>query len=231
METSQEENLDVIERARKTGRGTLSEHESKEILKDYGIPVTREIEVSEEKDLQGAVERIGFPLVLKACGWNVSHKTEKGLVHVDVRTMEEAESGFRQIMEQAGRGDVSVLVQELIRGHRELVIGLTRDPQFGPCVMFGLGGIFAEILEDVSFRVAPFEKSDAFAMMQEIRGKRILEAVRGMPAADLEALAEILVKVGTIGLDQAAVREIDINPIVLSGSRPVALDALVVLEG
>ena len=223
--------MDVIERARKTGRGTLSEHESKEILKDYGIPVTREIEVSEEKDLQGAVERIGFPLVLKACGWNVSHKTEKGLVHVDVRTMEEAESGFRQIMEQAGRGDVSVLVQELIRGHRELVIGLTRDPQFGPCVMFGLGGIFAEILEDVSFRVAPFEKSDAFAMMQEIRGKRILEAVRGMPAADLEALAEILVKVGTIGLDQAAVREIDINPIVLSGSRPVALDALVVLEG
>ncbi len=223
--------MDVIERALKEGRGTLSEHESKEILKDYGIPVTREIEVSEEKDLREAVERIGFPLVLKACGWNVSHKTEKGLVHVDVRTMEEAVSGFRRIMEQAGRGDVSVLVQELIRGHRELVAGLTRDPQFGPCVMFGLGGIFAEILEDVSFRVAPFEKGDAFAMMQEIKGRRILEAVRGMPAADLEALGEILVKVGTIGLDQAAVKEIDINPIVLSGSRPVALDALVVLEG
>jgi hypothetical protein len=124
----------------------------------------------------------------------------------------------------------AVLVQELVRGSRELMVGMTRDAQFGPCVMFGLGGIFTEILKDVSFRVAPIEKRDAKEMMQEIKGHKILENVRGMPAADLEELSEILIRVGEIGLDNDAIKEIDVNPLILSGGNPVAVDALVVLS-
>jgi len=124
----------------------------------------------------------------------------------------------------------AVLVQEMIKGQRELVVGLTRDPQFGPCVMFGLGGIFTEILKDISFRVAPLEKHDALEMMREIKGHKILDAVRGMPAADIDALADILIAVGRIGLENDDVKEIDINPLILQGSKPVAVDALVVLD-
>lgn len=118
----------------------------------------------------------------------------------------------------------------MVKGRRELVVGLTRDPHFGPCVMFGLGGIFTEILKDISFRVAPLEKQDALDMMQEIKGHKILEAVRGMEAADLDTLAQILMNVGRIGFENDAIKEIDINPLILTGARPVAADALVILE-
>jgi acyl-CoA synthetase (NDP forming) len=111
-----------------------------------------------------------------------------------------------------------------------LVIGLTRDAQFGPCVMFGLGGIFTEILKDISFRIAPLEKRDALEMMRDIKGHKILDAVRGMEAADLDVLADILIKVGQIGMENDRIKEIDINPVILSGSKPIAVDALVVLE-
>ena len=124
----------------------------------------------------------------------------------------------------------AVLVQEMVKGVRELVVGLTRDPQFGPCVMFGLGGIFTEILGDVSFRVAPLTRNDALEMMQEIRAHKILDAVRGMEAVDRDRLADMLINVGRIGLDNENVKEIDINPVVISGKKPMAVDALVVLE-
>ena len=121
-------------------------------------------------------------------------------------------------------------MQEMIKGSRELVVGLTRDAQFGPCVMFGLGGIFTEMLEDISFRVAPLKKQDALEMMREIRAHKILGAIRGMTAADLEMLAEILIRVGQIGMENEAIKEIDINPVILSRGKPIAVDALVVLE-
>jgi acetyl-CoA synthetase (ADP-forming) len=126
--------------------------------------------------------------------------------------------------------DASVLVQEYVRGQRELVAGLTRDPQFGPCVMFGLGGIFTEVLKDISFRLAPLEREDALEMMKEIKGHKILEATRGMEAADLDALSDILVTVGKIGLENEVIQEIDINPLILSGAKPIAVDALIVLK-
>ena len=118
----------------------------------------------------------------------------------------------------------------MIRGQRELVVGLTRDPQFGPCVMFGLGGIFTEILKDSAFRVAPLDKHDALDMMQEIKSRKILDAVRGLEAVDRELLADILIKVGQIGIENENIKEIDINPVIISKGKPVAVDALVILE-
>jgi len=221
--------MEIIERAWKEGRNTLSEFESKQVLAAHGIPVTKEILVNDLKGLMDATRKIGYPLVLKGCSSDIAHKTEKGLIKVDIRNREEARSAFEEIRAHMGT-DAGVLVQEMVKGQRELVIGLTRDPQFGPCVMFGLGGIFTEILKDISFRVAPLEKRDALDMMQEIRGHKILEAVRGMEAADLDTLSDILIKVGRIGLENETVKEIDINPVIISGNKPVAVDALVVLE-
>ncbi|OPX36221.1 MAG: carboxylate--amine ligase [Desulfobacteraceae bacterium 4484_190.3] len=218
--------MKIIEKALKDGRNTLSEHESKQLLIAYNIPVTREILVEDRKELISALDEIGFPLVMKGSSSSITHKTEKGLIRVDIRDEKEAGEAFEDIMgKMDGQGE-GVLVQEMVKGARELVVGLTRDPQFGPCVMFGLGGIFTEILKDISFRVAPLEKKDALDMMQEIKGRKILEAVRGMEAADLDTLAQILVTVGKIGLENHEIKEIDINPLILAGSRPVAVDAL-----
>ncbi len=221
--------MKIIEKALEEGRGTLSEYESKQVLSAYGIPVTKEFLVEDLQGLMSATKEIGYPVVLKGCSSEIAHKTEKGLIKVDIRNEEEASTAFEEIKANTGT-DAGVLVQEMVKGQRELVIGLTRDPQFGPCVMFGLGGIFTEILKDISFRVAPLEMRDALEMMQDIKGHKILEAVRGMEAADLDMLSDILMKVGQIGLENEAVKEIDINPVIISGGKPVAVDALVVLE-
>jgi acyl-CoA synthetase (NDP forming) len=222
--------MNVIQKALKEGRKVLSEYESKQALAAYQIPVTREILVDDVKDLMAATKEIGYPVVLKACSSEIAHKTEKGLIRVDIRNDKEARAAFEEIMSKIAGAEHGVLVQEMVKGQRELVIGLTRDVQFGPCVMFGLGGIFTEILKDISFRIAPIEKRDALEMMHDIKGYKILEAVRGMEAADLDMLADILVNVGQIGLEYEKVKEIDINPVIISGNKPVAVDALVVLE-
>jgi len=220
----------IIEKAQEEGRTSLSEYESKNLLRLYGIPVTREILVKDRKEFQKAASEIGYPLVIKACSPDVTHKTERNLVRVDIRNREEAGSAFEDLMSRMEGENKTLLVQEMVRGSRELVVGMTRDPQFGPCVMFGLGGIYTEILKDVSFRVAPLEKRDALQMTQEIRGRKILEGVRGMPPADMELLCQVLIKVGEIGLENGAIKEIDVNPLILSGNKPVAVDALVVLS-
>ena len=222
--------MNIIEKALREKRQTLSEHESKEFLRSYGIPVTREKEAVDPQQFLEAVQEIGFPLVVKASGSELTHKTERGLVHVDIRNEDEALAAYRKVMNEIEADDAKVLVQEMVIGKRELVVGLTRDMQFGPCVMFGLGGIFTEILKDISFRVAPIEKRDALDMMQEIKARKILEAVRGMPPADVDQLSDILIKVGNIGVEQERVKEIDLNPVVLAGSQPIAVDALVVLN-
>ena len=221
----------VIERALQEGRTILSEHESKDLLSRFRIPVTREIEVHDQQSFIEALREIGYPLVIKGSSPLVTHKTEHDLVKVDVRNENEALGAFREIMAgMANEEQPAVLVQEMVKGSRELMIGMTRDAQFGPCVMFGLGGVFTEILKDVTFRVAPITKQDALEMMRDIKAHRILEPIRGLPAADLDELSEILIRVGEIGLEHEAIKEIDINPLILSGSKPVAVDALVVLH-
>ena len=222
--------MNVIQKALKEERKALSEYESKQVLAAYQIPVNREVLVDDVKDLKAATKEIGYPVVLKACSAEIAHKTEKGLIRVDIRNDGEARVAFEEIMSEIKGPEHGVLVQELVKGKRELVIGMTRDAQFGPCVMFGLGGIFTEILKDIAFRIAPIEKRDALEMMHDIKGYKILENVRGMEAADLDMLADILINVGQIGLENEKVKEIDINPVIISGSKPVAVDALVVLE-
>jgi acetyl-CoA synthetase (ADP-forming) len=221
--------MEIIQSVLNEGRHILSEYESKLLLARYGIPVTKEILVGDEKDLVSATREIGYPLVLKGCSPELSHKTETNIIRLDIRTEEEATAAFRQIKANMNGRAGGVLVQEMIKGQRELMAGLTRDPQFGPCVMFGLGGIFTEVLKDVSFRLAPLKPRDALDMMREIKGHKILEAIRGMEAADTEMLAQTLIRLGDIGLENESVKEIDVNPLIIRSGKPVAVDALVVL--
>jgi acetate---CoA ligase (ADP-forming) subunit beta len=222
--------MELIDQALRESRFTLSEFESKQLLAAYGVPITREVLISDRGELSGAIREIGFPLVLKGCSPEISHKTESGVIHVDIRSESEAEAALDEILSRMPKDRPAVLVQEMVKGERELMVGLTRDPQFGPCVMFGLGGIFTEILEDVSFRMAPLTASDAMSMMRDIRGNKILQAVRGMPAVDTDRMAEILVNIGRMGMDLERIKEVDVNPLKIRNGQPVAVDALVVLR-
>jgi acetyl-CoA synthetase (ADP-forming) len=222
--------MQIIEQAFKEGRKTLSEYESKQLLARYGVPITREILVQERKELSAAAVEIGFPLVMKGCSPDISHKTEMGMIKVDIRSETEASAAFDEIMAKINPNRGGVLVQEMVGGKRELMVGMTRDAQFGPCVMFGLGGIFTEVLKDVSFRLAPLEQRDAVEMMREIKGHKILEAIRGMQAVDLDLMAQVIINVGRLGVENEKIKEVDVNPLIINKGRPVAVDALVVLE-
>jgi acetate---CoA ligase (ADP-forming) subunit beta len=220
----------IIAAARANGQRMLSEHDGKRILSAYGVPVTREILVSSLTAARAAARRIGFPLVLKACSDDAAHKTEKGLVAVGLRSQAELAAAFRRLKTRAGAGyEGDFLVQEMIAGAREVMIGMTRDAQFGPSVMFGLGGIFTEVLQDVVFRIAPLTRRDGRAMLSGIRAHRILGAVRGLPPVDRDQLARSIQAIGRIALDHPSIAAIDVNPLIIDGRRAVAVDALVVL--
>ena len=220
----------IIKNVMQEGRKALSEYEAKQVLAAYGIPVTRECLVENRSDVEKAAHEIGYPLVMKGCSSEIAHKTEKGLIHVDIRSNAEALKVFDEIKARLNVFRGSVLIQEMVKGRRELVMGLTRDDQFGPCVMFGLGGIFTEILKDISFRKAPLEKNDALEMMQEIKGHKIIGAFRGMEAVDVESLADMLIRLGQIGLEVDHVQEIDLNPVIIFGKKPIVVDALIILK-
>jgi acetate---CoA ligase (ADP-forming) subunit beta len=222
--------MGIIDEAVAKGQGALSEYEAKLFLKEHKIPVTREELVVGEDEAVAAAERIGFPTVLKANGPDIAHKTERNLVQVGLDNPDEVRRAYKAIVESLGDDPYDgILVQEMIKGERELVVGLVRDPQFGPCVMFGLGGIFTEVLKDTSFRVAPIEKYDALQMMDEIKSKAILGPFRGKEEVDRDLLADILIAIGNIGMDYDAVKEIDMNPVIIQGSSPVVVDSLIVL--
>ncbi len=221
--------MDLIETALKEGKNSLSEFESKQFLSTHGIEVSQEKLATSKEEAQSLAQEIGFPVVLKASGSEITHKTEKNLVELYLKNIDEVADAYGELASRAGDEMEGVLVQEMVKGRRELVMGLTRDAQFGPCVMFGLGGVLTEVLNDVSFRVAPLLERDAIEMMQEIRAAKILETFRGEPAADTSVLAKYLITIGEIGLKFPQVKEIDINPLIISSRGPVAVDALVVV--
>jgi succinyl-CoA synthetase beta subunit len=220
---------EIISEAVKKGQKNLSEHQSKLFLKSYGIPVTREEMAANPDEAVKLAKKMGFPVVLKGESPELTHKTEMNVIELNLSTEEDVRKAYDRIMSTGVVPKGGILVQEMIKGQRELVVGLSRDPQFGPCVMFGLGGIYTEILRDVSFRVAPLTEFDAMQMMEEIKAKKILDEFRGKPAVDKSVLAKALIAVGQIGLENDEVKELDINPLIISGSQPVAVDALVIL--
>lgn len=219
---------DMLLKAIANSQLALSEFESKKVVAAAGVPVTREALVHSREEAVNQTEKIGFPVVLKGSSPDLTHKTEMGMVRVNLKNKDEVAGAYDEL---TGKGIAldGVLIQEMVKGNREFVIGLTRDPQFGPCVMFGLGGIFTEAMKDVSFRVAPLTEDDAREMIGEIRAAKLLDAFRGEKAVDREILVRALVGIGNLGIKHEEIAEIDINPLIVKNGKPVAVDALVIL--
>ncbi|MBN1365504.1 MAG: acetate--CoA ligase family protein [Syntrophaceae bacterium] len=219
----------IISKSIERGDKALNEYDSKKVLQAYSIPVAMEFIAKNVDEAKSFANKIGYPIVLKGASSILTHKTEMNLVELGIEDDLGLEEAYHAIEERGSSQLDGMLVQEMVKGQRELVAGLIRDQQFGPCVMFGLGGIFTEVLKDVTFRGAPLKRKDAFDMMDEIRSKKILDEFRGKPAVDKNVLAEILINLGRIGMEQDDIVEIDINPLIVKEDKPVAVDALVVL--
>jgi succinyl-CoA synthetase beta subunit len=224
--------MDLIKEAVRKGQKALSEYQSKQFLKTYGIPVTEEALAQNADEAAAMAARLKYPVVMKACSPQLMHKSEAGVIEIGLKNEAEVRAAYQRLVGATTLPLEGILIQEMIRGNRELVLGLSRDAQFGPCVMFGLGGVLTEVINDTVFRVAPLEKIDAQEMMQELRAKAILDPFRGQAAADREAIARSLIAIGKIGLENEAVAEIDVNPMIIDPAGQVkAVDALVVLQG
>ncbi|RPI07805.1 MAG: carboxylate--amine ligase [Zetaproteobacteria bacterium] len=220
--------MTLLDEALANGQPALTEYAAKRFLAGYGIPVPREAFAPDADAAADAAARLGFPVAVKASGASLQHKTEVGGVALNLQSDEAVRQEGRRLA--ALPGCDGLLVAEMVRGDRELACGLTRDPQFGPCVMVGLGGVLTEALGDAVFRVAPLTTLDALEMLQEIRAAKLLEPFRGQAPANREVLAAILVALGAIGLRHPAILEIDLNPIkIRPDGDPVAVDALIAI--
>src|SRR5213595_2266841 len=185
---------------RAAGERTLSEHASKALLAGYGVPVAREALAADAAAAALAASEIGFPVALKLCGDAIAHKTERNLVRLGLADAGAVRAAAAELL-ALGRpddGDVALLVAEMVRGRRELIAGVVRDPQFGPCVMLGVGGIFAEALADVAFRMVPLSEVDAGDRVDDLRNQALLGPLRGEPAVDRRRLADIVIGLGAL---------------------------------
>jgi acyl-CoA synthetase (NDP forming) len=221
----------TIEKARSEGKTAFDENTSKQILKTYGVPVVSETVASTVYEAVRTAQDIGYPVVLKGLGETLLHKTDMGLVHLNL----EGESALRKaatvIIEGAGDGLQGFLVQPHISGKREFVAGIFRDPHFGPVVMFGLGGIFTEALGDVVFRIAPIDASDAMEMLSEIRSNALIGQFRGEAETERSSLVDVLVGLSRLSIDFPEIGEVDVNPLVVGSTGDVcAVDAMVALR-
>ena len=211
---------------------TLSEAESKALLARHGVPVPGEALVTSAEEAGRAAERIGYPVVVKLCGAGIAHKTERGLVKLALGDAAAVRDAATELLAAARPedGDVGLLVAAMVAGARELIAGFVRDDAFGPSVMLGIGGIFAEALGDVAFRLAPLDAVDAGDLIDELSNQALLGPVRGEPPVDRAALTRILLALAEIGDGDERIRSIDLNPLIVAGGIPVAVDALVELD-
>jgi acetyltransferase len=224
----QEQAVEVIRQAQAAGRTALDEYEAKQLLALYGVPVTREVLALTKQDTVDAAEGIQYPVALKACSWDIQHKSGKGLIELNIQDAVQVKKAFDSIQKAAGR-HVAVLVQEMVSGNREFLAGMTRFAGFAPCVVFGLGGVLTEVYQDTTIRQAPLADVDAKEMFADLRSGKLLHEYRGMPPVKLDVLTQILQTVGNIALLHPEIAEIDLNPIMIRDDEPIVADALMVL--
>ncbi len=225
----------IISRALSEGRTALLEPEAKELCSQYGIPVPKSRLAKSLEEAIRAAQEIGFPVAVKIVSEDILHKSDVGCVVVGVRSEEELEAAYRRVVGNALRFNPrasirGVLVEEAVPKGVEVAVGGLRDPEFGPAIMFGLGGVFIEILRDVSFRVAPVSEEEAEEMMREVRGFKILQGYRGSEAVDLKALVKIIVGVSKMMVENEEISQMDLNPIIASRHGAKAVDARVILS-
>jgi acyl-CoA synthetase (NDP forming) len=221
---------DIVERALAEGTGALDENEAKALLAQYGIPTPLGTVARTAEEAARTLRALGRPAVLKALGADIQHKSDRGLIALDVRDEAMARSEFHRLVDLSAGRAAGVLVEEMVPHERELLVGMRRDEQFGLVVAFGLGGIFTEVLHDVAFALAPLDEQDMYDLIDQLGARRLLGPVRGLPRVDKAELARIIGAVVEMAEDHPELVEIDVNPLLVSGSALVAADALVILR-
>jgi acyl-CoA synthetase (NDP forming) len=227
--------VEIIDRAKSEGRSILTEVESKQILAEAGIPVARAQLAATRDEAVAVARQIGPPVVLKIVSPDISHKSDVGGVKLNLGSEEEVAAAFDEIVAAARRAQpeatvLGVSVQKMARPGVEVIMGMTTDPQFGPVLMFGLGGVFVEVLKDVAFRIVPLEPRDARQMIRDIQGFPVLEGFRGQEPADLAALEDMLMRLSAFVEEHPEIKELDLNPIFAYKDGALAVDARIVLS-
>jgi acetyl-CoA synthetase (ADP-forming) len=211
---------------------TLSEADSKALLARHGVPVVDERLAADPDAAAAAAAELGFPVVAKLCGASIAHKTERGLVRLGLGDADAVRAAAADLLARAtaSDGDVGVLVGRMVKGNRELIAGLSRDDQFGMTVMLGVGGILAEAIADVAFRLVPLASVDADELVEDLTTQSLLGPFRGEPAVDRESLVALLLGLSAAAEAHPELVSADLNPLIVVDGKPVAVDALVEVE-
>ena len=210
-------------------RTVLDESEAKKWLKALNLRVVKEVATKSLEETLKAAKKIGYPIVLKGIVEGQVHKTELGLVKLNLRNVDQLKSAYRKML-QVRIKPKSFLIQSMVKGDLELIAGVVRDPQFGPAVMLGLGGVRAEVYKDVAFRLAPLNQKDVLSMVSDLEGQALLKGYRGSKPVNMENLAHWLIKLGWLALKLEKIQEIDVNPLLIVEGEPVAVDATIILK-
>ncbi|MDP7443893.1 MAG: acetate--CoA ligase family protein [Candidatus Bathyarchaeota archaeon] len=225
---------EIFKTAEAEGRDFLFEHEAKNLCVLYGLPVTKITVGETEEDVVDAAKKLGFPVVLKIVSPQVIHKSDVGGVLIDIKDEMGVRQGYKTILKNikayVPEAEITgILIQKMAPWGTEVIVGSTKDPTFGTTLMFGLGGIFVEILKDVSFRLVPIVRSDAEEMVKKIKAYKILEGVRGKPPSDTKVIVEILLKTSEMLVDCPEISELDMNPVLVYEEGAMVVDARIIL--
>jgi len=225
----------IFDEVHRQGRHFLLEPEAKVVCMEYGIPVTAFMVAKTEEETSKFADDIGYPVVLKIVSPDILHKSDVGGVIINLKNPEEVKDAYRKILSnvkkhKADAEIVGIFVQEMAPKSTEVIVGATKDPQFGSALMFGLGGVFVEILEDVTFRIAPITEQDAREMITEVKAYPLLKGYRGQPPADIDTIVSILLKTSKLVMDHQEIKELDLNPIMVYEKGAKTVDARIVLE-
>ena len=222
---------EVLKKKIETGQNVLTEFESKELLQEIGIKIPAQNLTKTKDETIAAAEKIGFPVVMKLMAEDVVHKSDTGAVKLNIKTNEEVGNAYDELMKIESQSEKQISVQKMAdEPISELIIGMTTDAQFGPALMFGIGGILVELLEDVSFRIAPITEYDAKEMIHEIKGFPILDGYRGKPKADIDAIVDTLLKISELVVKHEEIYEMDLNPVFIYDNGLVCVDARIILK-
>jgi len=233
--TALNETAKIISQAQKEGRKTLLETEAKTICVEYAIPVTKFKLAKTAAEAAEFAAQFGYPVVLKIVSPDIIHKTDAGGVIVNLKSKAEVQTAYGKILENAKKYKatakiVGVLVQEMAPQSTEVIVGSIKDPQFGQTLMFGLGGVFVEILKDVTFRIAPITREDAQEMVMSIKAYPLLNGYRNTPPTDIDAIITTLLNTSRLVMDNPQIKELDLNPVMAYEKGAKTVDARIILE-
>ncbi len=222
---------ELLKNKLESNQTVLTEFESKNLLKEIGIPIPEQELATTKEETIAIAKKIGFPVVLKLMAEDIVHKSDTGAVKLNINNEVEVASSYDDLMNIPSQSEKSISVQKMAdEPITELIIGMTTDAQFGPALMFGIGGILVELLEDVSFRIAPITEYDAREQIHEIKGFPILDGYRGKPKADLDAIVNTLLKISDLVIKHEEIYEMDLNPVFIYENGLVCVDARIILK-